>query len=148
MNRYTERDENGNAHIIGIESEDLYANLEFEQTHRLTSALNKLADFEDLCQEMQADGPKGPIEALRNKLGFMRFSDGYNEEIQQEVHSIDFIPYCEEYTKLNKRYIKASKTVRDFVNELRQKYQERPTPSIITLSAEEIEEFFKKENEK
>lgn len=48
MERLTERDEFGNADIIGVGSEDLQLNLDFEQMNKVTNALNKLAQFEDL----------------------------------------------------------------------------------------------------
>lgn len=112
MNRYTERDEFGNADIKGVESQLLYENLMFDGMNRLTNALNKLAAFEDLCEELNIDGPKGPVEALRQKIGFIRFSDGYDEENQKEIHSAEFIPYYEEYLKLNKKYVNLSKEYR------------------------------------
>ena len=46
-NRLTERDEYGNADIIGVDSADLQLNLEFDQLNLVTDALNKLADYED-----------------------------------------------------------------------------------------------------
>lgn len=137
MNRLTKRDEN-RLDIIGLDKSLIIKYLDPFELGALNNAIDKLADFEDLCEEMQVDGAR----ALQNKLGLFRF--GYNEETKQVVSRVEFVPYCEEYAALKKRYIKASKTVRDFVNELRQKYQERPTPSIITLSAKEVEEFFKK----
>lgn len=112
MNRCTERDEFGNADIKGIDSQILYENLDFHQMNRLTYALNKLAAFEDLCEELNIDGPKGTIEALREKLGFIRFSDGYDEENQKEVHKIEFLLYADEYPKLNKQYVKTAKELR------------------------------------
>lgn len=47
MNRLTERDEYGNADIIGVDSEDLQLNLDFEGFNRVTEALNRLAAYED-----------------------------------------------------------------------------------------------------
>ena len=47
MNRLTERDEFGNADIIGVGSDGLMFNLEFEEFDLVTNALNKLADYED-----------------------------------------------------------------------------------------------------
>ena len=49
MSRLTERDEYGNANIIGVDSQDLQMNLEYDQFEDVTSALNRLADFEDMC---------------------------------------------------------------------------------------------------
>lgn len=48
MNRLTERDEFGNADIIGVESTALYAELDgLNDVNRVTAALNKLAAYED-----------------------------------------------------------------------------------------------------
>jgi hypothetical protein len=47
MNRLTERDEYGNADIIGVDSEDIQLNLDFEGFNRVTEALNRLAAYED-----------------------------------------------------------------------------------------------------
>lgn len=47
MKRLTERDEYGNADIIGVDSEDLQLNLDFDGFNRVTEALNKLAAYED-----------------------------------------------------------------------------------------------------
>lgn len=51
MERLTERDEFGNADIIGVDSEDLQLNLDFKQMNKVTDALNKLANYEDLEQQ-------------------------------------------------------------------------------------------------
>ena len=51
MERLTERDEFGNADIIGVDSEDLQLNLDFEQMNKVTYALNKLAEYEDLDEQ-------------------------------------------------------------------------------------------------
>ena len=40
MGRLTERDEYGNADIIGVNSIDLQGNLEFGELNRVTDALN------------------------------------------------------------------------------------------------------------
>lgn len=45
--RLTERDEFGNADIIGVSSADIQLNLNFAEFNRVTNALNKLADYED-----------------------------------------------------------------------------------------------------
>lgn len=45
--RITERDEFGNADIIGIDSSDLQLNLDFDEFNKVTEALNRLADYED-----------------------------------------------------------------------------------------------------
>ncbi|MCD7724915.1 MAG: hypothetical protein LUI12_05095 [Clostridiales bacterium] len=45
--RLTERDEFGNANVIGVDSADLQLNLTFEEFNKVTGALNRLAEFED-----------------------------------------------------------------------------------------------------
>lgn len=50
--RMTERDEFGNADIVGIDSADLQLNLGFEEFNKVTNALNRLAEYE----EMEEDG--------------------------------------------------------------------------------------------
>jgi len=51
MSRLTERDEFGNANIIGVDSEDLQSNLEFKEFNKVTEALNRLAHYEDLAEK-------------------------------------------------------------------------------------------------
>lgn len=47
MERLTERDEYGNADIIGVDIEDFQLSLDYEEFCKVTDALNKLADYED-----------------------------------------------------------------------------------------------------
>ncbi len=47
MKRLTERDEFGNADIIGVESAKLQQHLDFDGFNRVTAALNRLADYEE-----------------------------------------------------------------------------------------------------
>lgn len=49
--RLTERDEFGNADIIGIDSKLLYENLMGEETNKLTNALNRFAELEDMIEQ-------------------------------------------------------------------------------------------------
>ena len=51
MERFTKRDEYGNADIIGVSSTDLQSNLVFFEFHRVTKALNSLAHYEDLEEQ-------------------------------------------------------------------------------------------------
>lgn len=51
MERLTERDGFGNADIIGVDSADLQLNLEFDEFNKVTSAMNKLAEYEDLEEQ-------------------------------------------------------------------------------------------------
>ena len=53
--RLTERDEYGNADIIGVDSADLQMNLEFEQLNLVTCALNQLAHYEESELELEAE---------------------------------------------------------------------------------------------
>lgn len=62
MPRLTERDEFGNADIIGVCMEDLVICLGFEELNLVTAALNKLADYET-AEEMAAEEQEMPVIA-------------------------------------------------------------------------------------
>ena len=47
MKRLTERDEYGNADIIGVNSSDWQGELEYDEMNAATAALNRLATYED-----------------------------------------------------------------------------------------------------
>lgn len=47
MKRLTQRDEYGNADIIGVDSADLQLNLEYDEFNLVTKSLNRLASYED-----------------------------------------------------------------------------------------------------
>ncbi len=47
MEKLTERDEYGNADIVGVDSAELQFNLEFDEFNKVTDALNRLAAYED-----------------------------------------------------------------------------------------------------
>ena len=64
MERLTERDEYGNADIVGVDSGELQLNLEFEEFNLVTGALNRLAEYEDT--EMTPDEIKEQIEMLEH----------------------------------------------------------------------------------
>ena len=51
MERLTKKDEYGNADILGVDSRDLQLNLDFESFSKVTKALNKLAEYEDLEEQ-------------------------------------------------------------------------------------------------
>ena len=51
MEKLTERDEFGNADIIGVDSADLQLNLEFEEFNKVTDAVNRLAGYEELEEQ-------------------------------------------------------------------------------------------------
>lgn len=53
MRRLTERDEFGNADIIGVDSAELQGNLGFNELNRVTRALNRLAELEDKLENGQ-----------------------------------------------------------------------------------------------
>lgn len=53
--RLTERDEFGNADIIGVDSGILASALDFDELNKLTSALNKFADLEDKIERGEID---------------------------------------------------------------------------------------------
>lgn len=52
MERLTERDEFGNADIIGVDSEELQCNLTFDEFNRVTNELNRLAQYEDVHENI------------------------------------------------------------------------------------------------
>lgn len=51
MERLTERDEFGNANIIEVDSAEFQPSLDFDDFNRVTNALNKLAEYEDLEEQ-------------------------------------------------------------------------------------------------
>lgn len=53
MKRLTERDEYGNADIVGVDSVEWQGYLGFESFNRVTEALNLLARYEDLEEQGQ-----------------------------------------------------------------------------------------------
>lgn len=53
MKRLTERDEFGNADIIGVDSFALQGSLPFQEFNKVTAALNRLAAYEDTGLEPQ-----------------------------------------------------------------------------------------------
>lgn len=53
--RLTERDEFGNACIIGVDSGILASALDFDELNKLTFALNKFADLEDKIESGEID---------------------------------------------------------------------------------------------
>lgn len=75
MKRLTERDEFGNAGIIGVASEELQGGLPFEQFNRVTAALNRLAAYEDAglipehAAELYQAGRDGRLMVLPCKVG-------------------------------------------------------------------------------
>ena len=67
MERLTRRDEFGNGDIIGVDSRDLQCNLKFNEFNKVTVALNKLAEYEDLEEQgklLKAPFPLYSIEKI------------------------------------------------------------------------------------
>ena len=65
MERLTERDEFGNADIIGVDSEELQCNLTFDEFNRVTNALNRLAQYEDVHENIIKKMKELKIRTLR-----------------------------------------------------------------------------------
>lgn len=81
MERLTERDEYGNADIIGVNSEDLQLNLDFEGFNRVTEALNCLAAYEDTGLEPEE------VEAAKKIVARLALAD-YPHNFQRERSDI------------------------------------------------------------
>lgn len=80
MNRLTERDEFGNADIIGVDSEELQCNLAFDEFNRVTDALNQLAKYEDMHESIIER-----IEELKNSNDYPHFYKGQMVEDYERV---------------------------------------------------------------
>lgn len=80
--RLMERDEFGNADIIGIDSVLLYENLTGEEYNKLTNALNRLAKFEDMIEQ-------GLLVKLPCKVGDKVYQTDGVRIYQGEILSID-----------------------------------------------------------
>ena len=76
----TFRDLFGNADIIGVDSEDLQLNLGFDELNKVTNALNRLAEYE----EMEADGM---IVKLPCKEGTIVYAIELDEENFTSFHA-------------------------------------------------------------
>lgn len=113
MERLTERDEFGNADIIGVDSMDLQCNLEFDEFNKVTNALNKLAEYEDL--EEQNKLLKLPCAVGDTVYVKMQF-EGYAEA---EVRDFTYFLTCgfcivvtsDEFDKQNIPFTEFGKTV-------------------------------------
>lgn len=83
MERLTKRDEYGNADIIGVDSNELQLNLEFEELNKVTDALNRLATYEDTEEE-------GRLVELPCKVGDTVYFNSYYSKgtLQGEVKAI------------------------------------------------------------
>ena len=76
--RLTERDEFGNADIIGLSTEKLYSELCFSETHLLTKALNKLAELEDKIES-------GEIVDRNAYLDYLMSTKNVSEVTDKEI---------------------------------------------------------------
>ena len=72
MKRLTERDEYGNADIIGVDCVLLQGDLAFEETNLVTEALNRLAEYEDIgltAKELTAELAEKDIRIAELEAG-------------------------------------------------------------------------------
>ena len=107
--RLTERDEYGNADIIGVDSAELQLNLEFDELNRVTDALNRLAAYEDTgltpeeVQKMARAKAEGRLVVLPCKAGdtiwkikavFSYFSKPMEDRVERIIISSNEILVC------------------------------------------------------
>ena len=96
LERLTERDEYGNADIIGVESADLQLNLEFDEFNKVTNALNRLAAYEDSglsldeVQELAKAKADGRLVVLPCKVGENCFVAIHTEKRVLEITVNEF----------------------------------------------------------
>lgn len=76
--------------------------------------IDKLAELEDF---MEQEGFEN-IAEMHNTFGFIRFSDGYNEETGEEIHKQEFIKYADAY----KERVKAYKNLYNKMKKLKDKW--------------------------
>ena len=85
MDRLTERDEFGNADIIGVDSGSLQMNLELDELNTVTDALNRLAVYEDTgltperVQELARAESEGRLVVLPCKVGSSLYHVGESD---------------------------------------------------------------------
>ncbi|EHQ92162.1 hypothetical protein [Desulfosporosinus youngiae] len=87
--RLTDRDEFGNADIIGVDSEDLQLNLEYDEFNKVTNALNRLAQYEDIGGPAEFAKLKAELEsekALHHKYEKLALKNAmeYDEVINEK----------------------------------------------------------------
>ena len=96
----TERDGFGNTDIIGVDSMDLQCNLEFDEFNKVTNALNKLAEYEELeercCKE--------------NSWGLKMLTEKW-KEIIEDIQELYEYRKAEEQNRLLKLPCKAGQKV-------------------------------------
>lgn len=91
MSRCTERDEFGNANVIGANAEKWIFYLECDELNKMTDALNKLADYEDAeeAAERSCAENAAPAQAAQR-------CDGHSPLILDELLQLEGEPvWCE-----------------------------------------------------
>lgn len=94
--RLTERDEFGNADIIGVDSEILASALDFDKLNKLTFALNKFADLEDKIESGELCDRKETareIERLKSENAALRVRLGKAVELKAKVGDVIYMPW-------------------------------------------------------
>lgn len=102
--RLTERDEFGNADIIGLDSNELASNLDFDGLNKLTSALNKFSDLEDkiesgeLCdrEEVRKETAREILDKVYKAVESARLNSEYQDKKRKWV--IDEYEFMSEFT--------------------------------------------------
>lgn len=86
IDRLTERDEYGNADIIGVDSVDLQCNLAPEEFNKVTKALNRLADYEDDHERRKFLWlPCRPGDTVYNKIPMASEKNKYVEYVVKRI---------------------------------------------------------------
>lgn len=75
MERLTQFDEFGNADIVGVDSDDLQLNLDFEQFNKVTNALNQLAYYENLAEVFEEKLQPEVFEFLKDEDELSKWLD-------------------------------------------------------------------------
>lgn len=114
--RLTERDEWGNADIIGVDSGNLQGNLMGNEFNRVTLALNRFADLEDMI--ISGKLIKSPCEEMYRVIPNTQSNDFNNEPVYRVLQykiisiSIDGSKYLVESAgwqgKQNQHWLNAS----------------------------------------
>lgn len=104
--RLTERDEYGNADIIGLSTEKLFGELYFDEINLLTKALNKLAFLEDkiengtlvklLCKGIEE------LDIIKKGMIFIFYKMCLEQNLGQGV----FLKYKSKINEWFKNYLK------------------------------------------
>ncbi|NMB49025.1 MAG: hypothetical protein GX997_00985 [Bacteroidales bacterium] len=120
----TERDEYGNADIIGVDSAELQLNLEFDELNRVTDALNRLAGYEDTgLTPAQIHRLKAKYEALesdKNTIESSLINAEMNLEAQQqEIRLLNMeIAELRESTQLMETVLKDARTALELLHHM------------------------------